>query len=459
MSEGAEVWLVRHARTEANAAGIWQGRTESGVDAVGEGEIAALAARLAREQFDLILSSPLRRALQTAKVFGDPIIEVDLVEIDLGRWDGLTIAELLDSHRPDLEAFARGEEVPLGGSGETPQQITMRIESIVDRIFERLAPGQRAVVVTHGGVLDAVTQRSFGRDPSGRRIGGLTDNTGITRLIRRFGSNRLVTFNDTGHLGPRPAALSAALARDRAGMVLVRHGQTRANVERRWQGQSDWGLDAVGRRQVRALAEWYGRPDRVVTSPLGRALETARGLSSEPEVIDGLVELGFGEWEGLTVEEVRSSHSTLFDRIFVDGQDLARGVTGESWAQLTARFRAAINSINPGRGMLTAVVTHGAAIRSYLADLSGAGWAAAGSWETPANSSVTHLVISERGPLIVDYSSAIHLEGLEGVSADLESPQPESTKLSSAKLRSGKLSSTTVSTGEHPGHEPGKGEG
>jgi broad specificity phosphatase PhoE len=301
------------------------------------------------------------------------------------------------------------------------------------------------VVVTHGGVLDAVTQRSFGRDSSGRRIGGLTDNTGITRLTRRLGSNRLISFNDTGHLGPRPTALSEALARDRAGMVLVRHGQTRANVERRWQGQSDWGLDEVGRRQVQALAEWYGRPDRVVSSPLGRALETARVLGSEPEVIDGLVELGFGEWEGLTVEEVRSSHSALFDRIFVDGQDLPRGATGESWAQLTARFRAAIDSINPGRGLLTAVVTHGAAIRSYLADLAGAGWSAAGSWETPANSSVTHLVLGERGPLIVDYSSAIHLESLQPGSPHLESPQFESAKLES--------------TWDDARHKPGKERG
>jgi broad specificity phosphatase PhoE len=431
MSEVAEVWLVRHARTEANASGIWQGRTESDLDAVGEGQIAALAARLDGEHFDLVLSSPLQRARKTAAIFGDPIIEQDLVEIDLGRWDGLTTSELMDSHRPDLEAFTRGEDVPLGGTGESPQQITMRIESIIARVFDRLQPGERAVVVTHGGVLDAVTQRSFGRDASGRRLGGLTENTGITRLIRRFGSNRLVSFNDTGHLGARPAALAEALARNRAGMVMVRHGQTRANVERRWQGQSDWGLDDVGRRQVQALASWYGHPDRVVSSPLGRALETARVLGPEPEVLEGLVELGFGEWEGLTVEEVRSSHSALFDRIFVDGQDLPRGVTGESWAQLTARFRAAIDSINPGRGLLTAVVTHGAAIRSYLADLAGSGWSAAGSWETPANSSVTHLVLGERGPLIVDYSSAIHLESLQ-----LESPQSQSAKLESSKLES-----------------------
>lgn len=413
MSEGAEVWLVRHARTDANARGIWQGRADGDVDQVGESQISALAARVAGERFDVVLSSPLQRARQTAAVFGDPVIEADLIEIDLGRWDGLTASELIEGHRPDLDAFARGEEVRLGGSGETPQQITDRIESIINRIFERLQPFEKAVVVTHGGVLDAVTIRWFGRHGSGRRLGGFTENTGITKLIRRMGSNRLASFNDTGHLGARPTALTEALARGRAGMALVRHGQTRANIERRWQGQSDWGLDPIGRDQAAALADWYGPPDRVVSSPLGRALETARALAAEPEVIDGLAELGFGEWEGLTLEEVRSHDSALFDRIFVDGQDLPRGVTGESWAQLTLRVREAIESINPVPGQLTAVVTHGAAIRSYLADLAGVDWSRIAGLETPANSSVSHVVVGGRSPLIVDYSSAAHLESLQ----------------------------------------------
>ena len=413
MSEGAEVWLVRHARTDANAGGIWQGRTDGDVDQVGESQISALAARLAGEHFDLVLSSPLQRAQKTAMVFGDPIIEADLIEIDLGRWDGLTVNDLIEGHRPDLDAFARGEEVRLGGSGETPQQIALRIESIIDRIFERLQPFEKAVVVTHGGVLDAVTMRWFGRHSSGRRLAGFTENTGITRLVRRMGDNRLASFNDTGHLGARPAAFTEALGRGRTGMALVRHGQTRANVERRWQGQSDWGLDAIGRDQAASLAHWYGTPDRVVSSPLGRALETARALAPEPEVLDGLAELGFGEWEGLTVEEVRTHDSALFDRIFIDGEDLPRGVTGESWAQLTSRVRAAIDSINPGQGLLTAVVTHGAAIRSYLAGLAGVGWSGTAGLETPANSSVSHVLLGGRSPLIVDYSSAAHLEALQ----------------------------------------------
>ena len=172
-------------------------------------------------------------------------------------------------------------------------------------------------------------------------------------------------------------------------------------------------MDEIGRDQAVALADWYGPPDRVVSSPLGRALETARALTPEPEVIDGLAELGFGEWEGLTVEEVRAHDSALFDRIFVDGQDLPRGISGESWAQLTSRVRAAIDSINPREGQLTAVVTHGAAIRSYLADLAGRGWSGTAGLDTPANSSVSHVILGGRSPLIVDYSSAAHLESLE----------------------------------------------
>ena len=413
MSEGAEVWLVRHARTEANAAGLWQGRIDGGVDAIGESQIAALGARLGGQHFDLVLSSPLQRARQTAAVFGEPAIEPDLVEVDLGRLDGMNNSELIAGQRTAIEAFARGDEVRLGGTGETPNEISARADSVISRIFQRLRPGEKAVVVSHGGVLDALTQEFFGRGASGRRLGGLTDNTGITRLVERYGRIRLVSFNDTGHLGARPRAVVEALDRGNGVMVLVRHGRTRANVEGRWQGQSDWGLDDVGRRQVKALSEWYGPPDRVITSPLGRALETALALGPEPEVIDGLVELGFGEWEGLTLEEVRSAHSALLDRIFVDGEDLRRGVTGESWAEMTTRVRAAIDSINPARGQLTAVVTHGAAIRSYLADLAGLGWGAAGNCETPANSSVSHLVLGERGPRIVDYSSAMHLESLQ----------------------------------------------
>lgn len=413
MAEGSEVWLVRHAESVANATNRWQGRNDSGLTHRGIEQIEALAERVRAKRFDLILSSPLDRARRTAAAFGDHDIDDDLIEIDLGGWEGLTTEEVLQNHRADLDEVTARLDVPFGRSGETRAEITARLDAAIDRVFSALGPNQKAVVVTHGGVLDAITDRTFGRDQWGRRLGAFTANTGMTRLVERFGRHRLASFNDTGHLGPRPALVDKALADGLGVIALVRHGRTAANFDGRWQGHSDGGLDDVGLRQARSLAQWYGPLDRVASSRLGRAYQTALELHPYPEIVEGLEELGFGLWEGLTVDEIRRDWSGLFDLIFRHGVDAARGETGETWDQLGRRMVQALVGINPEPGQLTGVVTHGAAIRAYLANLSGEGWSKASALETPANASATHLVLAKRGPVIADFSSAAHLESLE----------------------------------------------
>jgi broad specificity phosphatase PhoE len=412
MAEGSEVWLVRHAESEANATNLWQGRIDGVLTPRGAGQIELLARRVANLKFDLILSSPLQRARKTAAAFGDHDVDDDLAEIDLGGWEGLTTDDILKNHRDDLDEVVSRLDVRFGKSGETRSEITSRIEAVIDRVFATLGPEQKAVIVTHGGLLDAITDRTFGRDQNGRRVGSLTANTGITRLVERLGLQRIASFNDTGHLGPRPLAVQKAHAAGSAVVALIRHGQTAANVDGRWQGRSDGGLDEVGLRQARSLAAWYGAFDRVVTSPLGRAEQTALALHPSPETVEGLAELGFGRWEGLTVDEIRRDWSALFDRIFLDRSDLPRGETGETWAQLAERVGRALLTIDPRQGEITAVVTHGAAMRAYLAALSGGGWSHAATLDTPANASVTHVIVTHRGPVVVDYSSAAHLESL-----------------------------------------------
>jgi probable phosphoglycerate mutase len=368
---------------------------------------------MALTKFDIVLCSPLDRARQTAAAFGVFEIDHDLIEIDLGSWDGLTTHDVLKNYRDDFDQVIADVEVRFGGSGENRAEIAARFYAAIDRVFAALGPGGRAAIVTHGGVLDVLTDRIFGRDKLGRRLGSFTSNTGITRLVERFGHRRLTSFNDTGHLGPRPAVVERARSAGLPVLALIRHGRTTANVERRWQGHSDWGLDDVGYRQAKALAAWYGPIDRVVSSPLGRALQTATALHPTPETFDGLVELGFGKWEGLTFDEIRRDWPELLERIFRDRLDLPRGETGETWAQLGRRVREAMFAIAPQPGELTAVVTHGAAIRAYLADLVDGGWSEAAALETPANSSVTHLIMHKQGPVVADYSSAVHLESLE----------------------------------------------
>ena len=114
--------------------------------------------------------------------------------------------------------------------------------------------GRRSV--THGGFIQEVLQRYLaGR---GQRVHAFAGNTSLTRLIWSFDRLRLAGFNDLAHFGPRPTAVSEHLEKGDPVLALVRHGQTRANTEGRWQGQGDWGLDELGHRQAKALRDWYG---------------------------------------------------------------------------------------------------------------------------------------------------------------------------------------------------------
>lgn len=95
-------------------------------------------------------------------------------------------------------------------------------------------------------------------------------------------------------------------------MLLARHGQSEWNAAGRWQGQADPTLTDLGRRQARSACERLGSVDVIVSSPLQRALETARiisnGLGVGPVVVDvDLVERDAGEWSGLTRAEIEAT--------------------------------------------------------------------------------------------------------------------------------------------------------
>jgi len=107
-------------------------------------------------------------------------------------------------------------------------------------------------------------------------------------------------------------------------LILVRHGATDWNQQRRVQGLSNLGLNETGRGQAEALARALKgvKVDAIYTSPLRRAQETARAISRfhqvEVVVLDGLKELDVGEVDGLTYEEMRIHHSEFFTKWMSD---------------------------------------------------------------------------------------------------------------------------------------------
>ncbi len=149
-------------------------------------------------------------------------------------------------------------------------------------------------------------------------------------------------------------------------LALVRHGRTALNRERRLQGRSDVPLDEVGREQARGAAELLrvSRWDRIVCSPLERAVETARivdSVVSAPafELTDALLERDFGEAEGMLVVDA--------ERRWKSGAYPG----GETWEQVGARAELAIVGLMRREGA-TVAVSHGMFIRAGVEAITGA---------------------------------------------------------------------------------------
>lgn len=408
-----EIVFIRHAESEANRDGYWNGRTDGPLSEEGRASLGPLAKRLADQPLELVISSPLTRARETAEAFSDDYrVDESFIEIDLGRWEGRRSAEIHAEHGDELHRAITDRRVPMGETGESIDEVGQRALRAVDGLFESLDDDQMAAVITHGGFLQAVLHRHLAG--KGRRTHAFTANTGITRVVWQYDRPRLASFNDLGHLGPDTALVRSHLEEGDPVIALIRHGRTRANVERRWQGQGDWDLDELGLLQAEALGEWYGRRSTVYASPLKRAMSTAEKLARDGVTpVRGLEELSMGRWEGMTFEEIVERWPGALERIYREGVDLKRGQTGESWGELTARFSAAIDRLQLDTTEQTPVVAHGGAIRSFISSLTDTGDTYSESLFTPGNTAITHVAVTESGPLILDYSVTTHLEGLD----------------------------------------------
>jgi broad specificity phosphatase PhoE len=164
-------------------------------------------------------------------------------------------------------------------------------------------------------------------------------------------------------------------------LYYIRHGETDWNVAGRLQGSRDTPLNAVGRRQAAACADilrdLLARDGRApgdfahVASPLMRARETAEIMRAALDLAPGdyrvdarLCEIRFGEWEGLTLREVRArSPQALAERERDKWDFVPPG--GESYAQVAVRMRAWYAALAGD----AVVVAHGGTARALIAVL------------------------------------------------------------------------------------------
>lgn len=161
-------------------------------------------------------------------------------------------------------------------------------------------------------------------------------------------------------------------------LYLARHGETEWNRLGRWQGQTDIVLSDVGRAQARVMAERLRGVglSRIAASHLARARETAEiaagvlGLGPvEPD--PDLCERAFGCFEGLTREECAVRFPEAWARYHADARICPPG--GEAQEAVVARMRAAVGraAATLGDGEATLLVTHGGAMRAFIASVTG----------------------------------------------------------------------------------------
>ncbi len=194
--------LIRHGESEGNAAGVVQGHLDFGLTALGRAQADATAVYLRGTKVDRLVSSPLRRAFETASLIAGSLgLEVEgdarLMEYDMGAASGLTGPQIRERF-PDVVAQWQKGLHPRFPGEEGRDVFSARIATLLQ---EFVAAGKDVVAVAHGGVVGAFCRGVLGMDPLRRGVFE-TANCGITEIaIDRQGRPVLQRVNDTCHLG------------------------------------------------------------------------------------------------------------------------------------------------------------------------------------------------------------------------------------------------------------------
>lgn len=197
------VYLVRHGETTWNIERRYQGALDSPLSARGREQSRRTRDALREVPLRAVYSSPLARAVETARVIAEPhdlpVTPLEaLHEIRVGQWEGLTVAEIEANYAEAASRWYRAPHLAQIPGGETVPAMRARAEAAVEEIRRRHA-GEAVGVVAHGGVNKTIILTVLGAPLSSYwRI--RQHNGGITVLEWEGGQARVLILNATAHL-------------------------------------------------------------------------------------------------------------------------------------------------------------------------------------------------------------------------------------------------------------------
>lgn len=203
-----KIYLIRHGRQCSKLCNV-----DVELSAEGFRQAALLGERLVSIPIDMVYSSNLQRAVQTAQMANqywnaEHSIRTELREISFGEMEGMddeTIAEIYGDFKQQQERME--EDLPYPG-GECAADVVRRADPVLREIAK--SGCQNVAVITHGGVIRSLTAHYLGMDLAKvRLIGNGLENCGITELVYEAEKELFLVgrFNDYAHLEPHPELL------------------------------------------------------------------------------------------------------------------------------------------------------------------------------------------------------------------------------------------------------------
>jgi len=393
------VVLVRHGESSYNVERRVQGHCDlSRLTENGQFGAQQVGKALKELKFTAAYSSPLQRASETAELIlaalaGSPVPQFsdDLKEINLVQWEGMTFDQVEAQFPEGFKCWR-----------DRPQDLKMQIETPVGieefypvpalyeqakRFWAAILPnhvGETILVVAHSGINRCLINTAIGLGPSHYQS-FQQSNCGIS--ILNFagglgGAVQIESLNLTAHLGEPLPKFRKGQTGPR--YLLVRHGETDWNRDKRFQGQIDVPLNPQGRVQAAQAAEFL-KPiaiDCAVSSPMLRPKETAEIiLQAHPEVkltVNSLLcEISHGLWEGKLEAEIESAYPGELQQ-WQRAPETVQMPEGETLQQVWDRAVEAWQQIladtptrESERPVTTLVVAHDAVNKALLCYLSG----------------------------------------------------------------------------------------
>ena len=193
-----KITFIRHGQTDSNTSGIWQGHIDNPLNETGKNTAQKL--RKTFDDYDVYLSSAYQRALETLSIVidnKDILTSEDLIEINLGNWEGLTTSEILEQYHDDfINALFLDYKYKYGINGESTYEAGIRVENLLKEY-----PKKNILMASHGGTIKAAVTNLL-KAPENKAASSFTipNNLGVCCLVKKENEYFLWSYN-VGKIG------------------------------------------------------------------------------------------------------------------------------------------------------------------------------------------------------------------------------------------------------------------